>query len=70
MLTCTFAFSQNTLKVIVKDSKSHENLIGVSVYIKDTAISGITDNNGFLELSSINNGEQKSVLVFQVMKNR
>lgn len=59
MLTCTFAFSQNTLKVIVKDSKSHENLIGVSVYIKDTAISGITDNNGFLELSSINNGEQK-----------
>lgn len=58
MLTCSFAYSQNTLKVIVKDSKTHENLIGVSVQVQETGISGITDNNGFLELSSIENGVQ------------
>ncbi|MCI9843172.1 TonB-dependent receptor domain-containing protein [Flavobacterium pectinovorum] len=59
MLMCTFTYSQNTLKVIVKDSKTQENLIGVSARIHNSTISGITDNSGFLEFNSINNGEQK-----------
>lgn len=59
MLMCSFAYSQNTLKVIVKDSGTKTELTGVSVRIQNTTISGITDNNGFLELNSIENGEQK-----------
>ena len=59
MLMCSFAYSQNTLKFIVKDSETQTELTGVSVRIQNTTISGITDNNGFLELNSIENGEQK-----------
>ncbi|RZJ55765.1 MAG: TonB-dependent receptor [Flavobacterium sp.] len=56
MLVCSYTYSQNTLKVIVKDSKTQENLIGVSVQVQKTNISGITDNNGILELNSIEDG--------------
>ena len=59
MLSCTFGYSQNTLKVIVKDSKTQENLIGVSVQVQESTVSGITDNSGTLELNSIKDGEQK-----------
>ncbi|GGE97645.1 TonB-dependent receptor [Flavobacterium limi] len=59
MLLCSFAYSQNTLKVIVKDSETQEKLAGVSVRIHNSTISGVTDNNGFLELNSIENGGQK-----------
>ncbi len=61
MLICTFGYSQNTLKVILKDSKTHENLIRVSVQVHGTAVSGITVNEGFLELNSIENGAQKII---------
>nr|WP_294928132.1 TonB-dependent receptor [uncultured Flavobacterium sp.] len=59
MLMCSFAYSQNTLKFIVKDNETQTELTGVSVRIQNTTISGITDKNGFLELNSIENGEQK-----------
>lgn len=61
ILACSFGYSQNTLKIIVKDSKTQENLIGVSVQVQETTISGITDNTGFLELNSIENGEKKII---------
>src|SRR3954471_1466364 len=61
ILACSFGYSQNALKVIVKDSKTQENLIGVSVQVQKTTISGITDNSGSLELNAIKNGEQKIV---------
>ncbi|MBF4518509.1 TonB-dependent receptor [Flavobacterium sp. ANB] len=64
MLSCSFMYSQNTLKVIVKDSKTQENLTGVSVQVQETTISGITDNNGSLELNAIENGEHKIVFSF------
>ncbi|WP_456315472.1 TonB-dependent receptor [Pseudomonas shirazensis] len=59
MLSCSFVYSQNTLKVIVKDSKTQENLVGVSVQVQETNISGITDINGILELTPIQDGEYK-----------
>ncbi|KUJ60231.1 TonB-dependent receptor [Flavobacteriaceae bacterium CRH] len=59
MLSCSFVYSQNTLKIIVKDSKTQENLIGVSVQVQETIISGITDSNGTIELNAIENGEHK-----------
>ncbi|MEO8237826.1 MAG: TonB-dependent receptor [Flavobacterium sp.] len=59
MLACSLAYSQNTLKVIVKDSKSYENLIGVLVQVDNSNVSGLTDDRGFLELPVIGNGEKK-----------
>ncbi|WP_163398105.1 TonB-dependent receptor [Flavobacterium fluviatile] len=59
MLVCSFAYSQNTLKIIVKDNETRQNLTGVSVQVHNTTISGTTDNNGFLELNAIENGIQK-----------
>jgi outer membrane receptor for ferrienterochelin and colicins len=59
MLMCSFAYSQNTLKVIVIDGKTQTKINGVSVKIQNSTISGITDDNGFLELNAIQNGEQK-----------
>jgi len=64
MLSCSFVYSQNTLKVIVKDSKTQENLVGVSVQVQETNISGITDTNGILELTPIQDGEYKLIFSF------
>lgn len=56
---CSFAYSQNTLRIIVKDSETLKSLAGVSVSIHNSTISGITDDKGFLELNPIENGEHK-----------
>ncbi|MGO4772144.1 TonB-dependent receptor domain-containing protein [Flavobacterium sp. W22_SRS_FK3] len=64
MLMCSFAYSQNTLKVIVKDNKTQKELIGVSVQIQNTKLSGITDENGAIEFNSVENGDQKIIFNF------
>ncbi|MWB95587.1 TonB-dependent receptor plug domain-containing protein [Flavobacterium sp. GA093] len=64
LLASAFSFGQNTLKVIVTDSKSQEYLIGASVQVENSNSSGITDNNGFLELNAIPDGEQNIIFSF------
>ena len=64
MLATTLSFGQNALKVITKDSKTQENLVGVSVQVENSNNSGVTDEKGFLELNSISNGEQNITFSF------
>ena len=56
-------FAQNTLKVTIKNEKSKETLIGVTIFIKGTQGGTITDTSGFAELKNIPNGKQ--IIVFK-----
>lgn len=69
MLVCSYTYSQNTLKVIVKDGTTQESLAGVSVQIQQNNMSGITDSNGVLELNSIQAGEYKINFSFSGYEN-
>ena len=53
-----FAKAQNTLKAIIKNEKTKEVLIGVSVFIKGTQNGTTSDTSGFAELKNIPNGKQ------------
>ena len=53
-----FAKAQNTLKAIIKNEKTKEVLIGVSVFIKGTQNGTTSDTSGFAELNNIPNGKQ------------
>ena len=53
-----WAFSQNTLKLVVQDSASSEKLVGAIVQIPHSSINTTTDLNGNAELKNIPNGEQ------------
>jgi iron complex outermembrane receptor protein len=51
-------FAQNTLKVTIKNEKTKEILIGVSIFIKGTQNVTTSDTSGFAELKNIPNGKQ------------
>ena len=53
-----FTKAQNTLKAIIKNEKTKEVLIGVSVFIKGTQNGTTSDTSGFAELKNIPNGKQ------------
>lgn len=53
------SFSQNTLKAVVKDSKSRENLPGATAVVKGANLGGSANENGLIEIQGIPNGEQK-----------
>lgn len=55
-------FSQNTLTAIVKDSTTHELLIGSTIQLKGTSIGATTDINGKVILNGIPNGSQVFVV--------
>lgn len=52
------AQAQNTVRILVKDSASHEKLPGVTVVLKGTTIGAITDKEGRAFLKNIPAGEQ------------
>ena len=56
-------FAQNSLKAIIKDEKTNEPLIGVSVFLKGTQIGTTSDDKGFAELKNIPSGKQ--TIIFQ-----
>lgn len=53
--------AQNTFKTIVRDSATHETLIGVSIGILGTPVSATTDDKGIAELQNIPDGKQNIV---------
>ena len=56
-LLANTAFTQNTLKIIVKDKETKEVLPGATVILKKTTKGGATDVNGKIEIANIPNGE-------------
>ena len=55
------AYSQNTFKAIVRDEKTHEPLVGVSVMLKGSQNGAISNEKGSVELQNIPNGQQTIV---------
>lgn len=58
LLSNTPAFSQNTLKAIIKDSETQAPLIGATASIKGTTVGASSDANGALILNGIPDGQQ------------
>ena len=58
----TNVFAQNTFKTIIKDEKTNESLIGVSVLLKGTQNGTTSDDKGFAELKNIPNGKQTIII--------
>lgn len=56
-----FAKAQNTLKATIKNEKTREVLVGVSVVIKGIQNGKTSDTSGFVELKNIPNGKQTIV---------
>ena len=57
-LYTSISFGQNSFKVIIKDSENKETLFGASAIIQGTTNGASSDENGFLEINNIPNGEQ------------
>lgn len=58
-LLCTFiAYSQNTLKAIIKDGKTHQPLIGATAMMQGTIIGSQSDTSGLITITNIPNGKQ------------
>ena len=55
------AKAQNTLKATVKNEKTKEVLVGVSVLLKGSQIGTTTDTSGYAELKNIPDGKQTIV---------
>ena len=58
LISSTHVFAQNTFKAILKNEKSGEVLTGLSVKIKGTSNSSISDSAGFVQLTNIADGRQ------------
>ena len=56
-LLANTAFTQNTLKIIIKDKETKEVLPGATVILKKTTKGGATDVKGKIEITNIPNGE-------------
>ena len=62
-----FVFStraQNTFVATVKDSVSHESLIGVAAAVEGTTQSATSDVNGLITIKNIPDGKQKIIFYF------
>ncbi len=53
LLVSPVAMAQHQLHALVKDAKTHDPLAGVSVFIKNSGQTGITDKNGLCTLTNI-----------------
>ena len=63
IITCQNVMAQNNLKATIKDGKTNEPLIGVTVFFKGTQNGTTSDEKGFAELRNVPNGKQ--IIVFQ-----
>ena len=54
--------AQNTFKAILKNEKTGEILVGLSVNIKGTKNSSISDSTGFVQITNIANGRQTVIV--------
>jgi outer membrane receptor for ferrienterochelin and colicin len=58
----SFAFSQNRIEVVVKDSATSETLVGVSILLKGTSVGTTTNATGMAHFNNIPNGSHTLVL--------
>ncbi|MBF8962158.1 TonB-dependent receptor plug domain-containing protein [Pontibacter sp. FD36] len=58
LLSSTMAYSQNTLKAVLRDSETNQPLVGATAAVQGTAIGASADANGELELRNIPDGKQ------------
>lgn len=58
------AYSQNTLRALVKDAATKEPLAGATGAIQNTALGGSADLNGYIELKNIPDGKQTIIFSF------
>lgn len=56
MLTFSIAYSQNTLKAVIKNGKTNELLLGATAQLMKTQNGVYANENGYLELKNIPNG--------------
>ncbi|TRX25540.1 TonB-dependent receptor [Flavobacterium franklandianum] len=54
-------FAQNTFKAVIKNEKTKETLASVSVFIVNSQINSISDENGNVTIENIPNGKQTIV---------
>lgn len=57
-------YAQNTMKAIVKEEGSGEPLVGVTVKIDGTKLSGVTDGNGSVTITDVPDGSHKAVFTY------
>src|SRR5215218_6533211 len=55
--------AQSAFKLTVKDESTKEPIIGATVTVKDSGISGSTDAGGVVQLNNIPDGEQ-TIIIF------
>jgi len=58
LLYTTIAYTQNTFKAIIKDSKTGESLIGATISVQGTNIGAVADTAGLVALFKIPDGKQ------------
>lgn len=59
LIICTTnLFAQNTFKAVIKNEKTKETLASVSVFIINSQINSISDENGNVTIENIPNGKQ------------
>lgn len=59
-----YSYSQNTLRVVVKDSETKESLPGTTAVIKGINLGGSADSNGLIEIQNVPNGEHEVTFSF------
>lgn len=57
-------YAQNTMKAIVKEEGSGEPLVGVTVKIDGTKLSGVTDGNGSVTITDVPDGSHKAIFTY------
>ncbi len=63
IFTYQAVMAQNNLKATIKDDKTNEPLIGITVFLKGTQNGSTSDEKGFAELKNIPTG--KKTIIFQ-----
>ncbi|MFD2147886.1 TonB-dependent receptor [Mucilaginibacter antarcticus] len=57
LLYTAAAWSQNTLKAVVKDAKTNQPLVGASISIQGTTIGATADSNGLVTITGVADGK-------------
>ena len=63
-LYASMTFSQNSFRAIIKDGETREVLFGANAIIKGTVNGASSNQNGFLEITNIQNGTQTIIFSF------
>ena len=64
LLYASMTFSQNSFRAIIKDGETREVLFGANAIVKGTVNGASSNQNGFLEITNIQNGTQTIIFSF------